>query len=113
MSERVQALLLDSSRCKYPVIALSEIHRPSVIAMLIWHQRRVLSKVSFFPQVLDHGDGCVIQRHTSLAGCRFQLAHFHITAWLSLQAIPAPDLFYATFQVEDSVLQVDVTVEQT
>lgn len=58
MSERVQALLLDSSRCKYPVIALSEIHRPSVIAMFIWHQRRVAP----LPELMDRKKRDIMER---------------------------------------------------
>ena len=104
MSERVQTFLLYPCCRKYPVITLSEIHRAGVVTMLIRHQRCVLSEVCLFPQVLDHCGGGVIQRNSSLAGGRFQLSHFHVPAWFSLQSIPAPDLFHATLQVEDSVL---------
>ena len=112
MTQTVQALFLDSRRCKDSVISLAEIHRPSVVAMLVWHQWRVLSEVRFFPQVPNHGDCRVVQRHGPFAGGRLQLAHFHIPARLGLEAIPAPDLFYATLQVENPALQVDVAVEQ-
>lgn len=80
--------------------------------MLVRHQRRVLSEIGFLSQVLDHGDGCIVQRYCSLAGGRLQLAHLHITARLRLQAVPAPNLFYATLQTENSPLQVDITVNQ-
>ena len=80
--------------------------------MLTWHQGCVLSEVGFFPQVLDHCGGGVIQRNSSLAGGRFQLSHFHVPAWFSLQSIPAPDLFHATLQVENPPFQVDVAVEE-
>ena len=104
MTQTVQALLLDARRYQDSIISIAEIHRPGVIAMLIRHQGRVLSEVGFFPQVLDHCGGGVIQRNSSLAGGRFQLSHFHVPAWFSLQSIPAPDLFHTTLQVEDSVL---------
>ena len=88
-------------------------HRPSEIPVLIWHQGCVLPKVGFLSQVLDHGDGSVIQRYTSFAGGRFQLANLHITARFSLQAIPAPHFFHSPLKVEDSPLQVDVAVEES
>ena len=104
----MQALFLYSSGRKDTVITLSEIHRPSEIPVLIWHQGCVLPKVGFLSQVLDHGDGGVVEGHTSLAGGGLQLANFHVPAWLSLQALPPPHLFYATLQVEDSVFQVNM-----
>ena len=104
MSERVQPFLLYPCCRKYPVITLAEIHRPSVIAMFIRHQGPFLSEVCFLPQVLDHGDCCVVEWHTSLTSGGLQLAHFHISSRLGLQAVPPPHLFYATLKVEDTML---------
>ena len=53
------------------------------------------------------------KRYCALAGGGLQLADLHVTARLGLQAVPAPHLFYATLQAEDSPLQVDVAVEET
>ena len=68
VTQAVQAFLLYPCCRKYPVITLAEIHRSSVIAMFIRHQGPFLSEVCFLPQVLNHGDGCVIQRYRALAG---------------------------------------------
>ena len=64
VTQTVQALFLYSSGRKDTVITLSEIHRPSEIPVLVWHQRCVLAEVGFLSQVLDHSDGSVIQRYT-------------------------------------------------
>ena len=76
----MQTLFLYPCRYQNAVVPLAEIYRPGVVAMLIWHQGRVLPEVGFLSQVLDHGDGRVVEGHGSLAGGRFQLAHFHIPA---------------------------------
>ena len=68
MSERVQTLLLDARRYQDSIISLAEIHRPGVIAMLIRHQRCVLSKVFLMPQVPNHGDTQACQGITPVPG---------------------------------------------
>ena len=64
----MQAFLLYARRYQYSVIALAEIYWTGEVAVLIRDQGCVLSELGFFPQVLDHGNGGVIQRHCTLAG---------------------------------------------
>ena len=59
--ERMQAFFLNPRRSQDTVVTLAEIHRPGVVAMLIRHQERVLPKICLCSQVLDHGNGCVVQ----------------------------------------------------
>ena len=113
MAEGMESSLLQSSRFQDAVISLPEVYRPGIASVFIRDEWAILSEVPFCSQIQDGVHCRLIEGHIPLAGGTLQLADLHLPTAGGFGTFPPGDLFHASLEVDDAVLQINVTVQQS
>ena len=113
VSDRVQTFLLNARRFEDAVVPPPEIHRARVAAIFVGDQRRVHTEVTLGSQVEDGVDRRLVERHVALARRALELADLDLPAARELRAFAPGHLFHTTLEMQHTLFEVDVAIEQT
>jgi len=112
VTEAVETFCFDARGFEDPVESFAEVDGAGNLSVLVGDERAVLAEVKFFAEVFDHLDRGVVERDVTLAGGALQLADSHLSAALCGDSVALADLFYSALNVHDTVVQIDVGIEQ-
>ena len=106
VAEAVETFCFYAGGGEDSVEAFAEVDGSGDFAVLIGDEWAVLTEVEFFAKVFDHFDCGIVEGDVALAGGALEFADDHLSPTLSGDAFAFGNLFYATLNVHDAVLQI-------
>ena len=111
VAEGMEPPLFQSGRLQNAVVSFPEVYWPGITSVFIRDERAVLSEVPLRSQIQNSIHRCLVKGYIPLAGGGLQLTDSDLSSAGGFGSLPPGDLFYASLEVEDAILQINVAVQ--